>query len=103
MSGVRVVRAPDWDWGDQDGGEGFVGTVVWQEEGSGKATVQWDTANRHSYCCGYGGKYDLRVLDTAPAGSRSVQSVELRIFSVVLASRVYDTILYNFGFHDMAL
>ncbi len=26
--GVRVVRGPDWKWGDQDGGEGSVGTVV---------------------------------------------------------------------------
>ena len=26
--GVRVVRGPDWQWGDQDGGPGHVGTVV---------------------------------------------------------------------------
>jgi len=26
--GLRVVRGPDWKWGDQDGGEGSVGTVV---------------------------------------------------------------------------
>ena len=26
--GLRVVRGPDWKWGDQDGGEGCVGTVV---------------------------------------------------------------------------
>ena len=68
MSGVRVVRGPDWQRGDQDGGEGFVGTLVWQEEGSGRATVQWDTAGRHDYRCGDGGKYDLLVLDTGPAG-----------------------------------
>ena len=28
MKGLRVVRGPDWTWGDQDGGEGHVGTVV---------------------------------------------------------------------------
>ena len=71
MSGVRVVRSPHWECGDEDGGEGFVGTLVWQEEGSGRATVQWDTANRHSYRCGDGGKCDLRVLDTGPAGIAS--------------------------------
>ena len=76
MSGVRVVRGPDWDWGEQDGGEGFVGTVVWQEEGSEKATVQWDTTNRHPYFCGYGAKYDLRALDTAPAGTVQQESVQ---------------------------
>lgn len=81
MSGVRVVRGRDWDWGDQDGGEGFVGTVVWQEGGSGRVTVQWDTASRHSYSCGYGGKYDLRVLDTAPAGMYG-DTLELRTLAL---------------------
>lgn len=28
LSGLRVVRGPDWKWGDQDGGEGSVGTLV---------------------------------------------------------------------------
>ena len=70
MLGVRVVRGPDWEWGDQDGGEGFVGTVVGAEEGSGKVVVQWDMGQSHSYRSGYAGKYDLRILDSAPAGSR---------------------------------
>lgn len=26
--GLRVVRGPDWKWGNQDDGEGHVGTVV---------------------------------------------------------------------------
>lgn len=26
--GIRVVRGPDWKWGNQDDGEGHVGTVV---------------------------------------------------------------------------
>ena len=28
QTGLHVVRGPDWEWGDQDGGEGHVGTVV---------------------------------------------------------------------------
>jgi len=28
LVGVRVVRGPDWKWGDQDGGEGNAGTVI---------------------------------------------------------------------------
>lgn len=28
LEGLRVVRGPNWKWGDQDGGEGGVGTVV---------------------------------------------------------------------------
>ena len=35
--GVRVVRGPDWQWEDQDGGEGFCGTVV--EVGENKMAV----------------------------------------------------------------
>lgn len=31
-------------------------------------TVQWDTGLRCRYRCGVGGRYDLRVLDSAAAG-----------------------------------
>lgn len=66
--GLRVVRGPDWSWGDQDGGEGHVGTVVEVGQGGRSAVVQWDCGNRYGYRCGEEGKYDLRVLDSAPAG-----------------------------------
>ena len=70
---LRVVRGPDWEWGDQDGGEGHVGTVVEVGEPSvsdgGRAVVvQWDCGERCKYRCGLEGKYDLRVLDSAPTG-----------------------------------
>ena len=82
--GARVVRGPDWVWRDQDGGEGHLGTVAEMQvqeqaeggekgnavEGGGRAprvvTVQWDCGNRCRYRCG--GKYDLRVFDSGPAG-----------------------------------
>ena len=73
--GIRVVRGPDWEWGEQDGGEGCVGTLAdisgGEEDGrvSGAAVVvQWDAGNRCNYRCGIGGKYDLRVYDTAQVG-----------------------------------
>ena len=86
--GVRVVRGPDWEWGDQDGGEGYVGTVVEVGEPSisdgsraavvwlarplasqtRAAVVQWDCGERCRYRCGVEGKYDLRGFDIAPAG-----------------------------------
>ena len=65
--GLRVVRGPDWEWGDQDGGEGFVGTVAGLEE-DGSVIVQWDTGQRCRYRCGQDDKFDLRVLDTAQIG-----------------------------------
>lgn len=74
--GLRVVRGPDWEGGDQDGGEGFVGTVVAAVTADGAedgrhdvATVQWDVGGeRHNYRCGAQDKYDLRVLDSGAAG-----------------------------------
>ena len=80
LVGTRVVRGPDWTWGDQDGGEGHVGTVaeVLRADRGGLvdggcpgpcvATVQWDCGNRCRYRCGLGDSYDLRVIDSAPAG-----------------------------------
>ena len=66
--GLRVVRGPDWEWGDQDGGEGYVGTVAGLEEGGGAVVVQWDAGPRCRYRCGEEGKYDLRILNTGPSG-----------------------------------
>ena len=87
--GVRVVRGPDWpSSSNEDGGEGFVGTVVekatgdaaggdvaeaasaLQAEGGRLVVVQWDVGTRGSYLCGEQGKYDLRILDVAPASTR---------------------------------
>ena len=80
--GLRVVRGPDWESGDQDGGEGNVGTVVevpgrsasgQQDDGDWQSDcrhviVQWDYGKKFKYRCGVEQKYDLRVLDNAPVG-----------------------------------
>ena len=86
LVGTRVVRGPDWSWRDQDGGDGYLGTVAevqvpeqaGGEENSSVAesvgrtpcvvTVQWDCGGRCRYRCGLGGKYDLRGFDSGPAG-----------------------------------
>ena len=64
-----IVRGPDWEWGDQDGGEGFVGTVAGVEEGGGGVIVQWDMGQRCRYRCGRDNKFDLRVLDDGPSAN----------------------------------
>ncbi|CAH1175954.1 unnamed protein product [Phaedon cochleariae] len=74
--GARIVRGPDWNWGNQDGGEGSVGTVC--EIGKAGAVgspdktvvVQWDNGARTNYRVGYNGKYDLRIIDNAQIGVR---------------------------------
>lgn len=94
---LRVVRGPDWEYGDEDGGEGHLGTVVevqhpsapaavteeevesgaspgpaeeeQEREGVGlTVTVQWDCGHRSQYRCGSEGKYDLRIFDNGQTG-----------------------------------
>ena len=85
--GLRVVRGDDWQWDDQDGGEGGVGTIV-EVGGRGASknpdktvVVVWDAGVCAKYRAGYMRKDDLRVLDTAPAGSISSQQYFVFFFS----------------------
>jgi E3 ubiquitin-protein ligase mind-bomb len=72
--GLKVVRGPDWNWGDQDGGEGVVGTIVMLRHQNsdlilnGSVFVQWDTGKKANYRIGRDGSYDLRLFDTSAAG-----------------------------------
>ena len=62
LNGVRVVRGPDWKWGDADGGEGNAGTVFTTKiQTAGIVNVVWDAGNTGQYRCGYQSSYDLRV------------------------------------------
>ena len=63
--GSRVVRGPDWKWGKQDGGEGHAGTVR-SFESHEEVVVVWDNGTAANYRCS--GAYDLRILDSGPAG-----------------------------------
>ena len=75
--GVRVVRGPDWQWGDQDGGKGHIGTVV-RPRGmtggrvafSGTVFVRWDSGKMANYRTGNDeGCHDLKIFSSANAGS----------------------------------
>ncbi|BFZ22874.1 hypothetical protein BsWGS_25913 [Bradybaena similaris] len=72
--GLRVVRGPAWKWGNQDSGEGHVGTVVEigrpgsQTSPDKTVVVQWDSGARTNYRVGYQGAYDLRIFDSATVG-----------------------------------
>eukprot|EP00092_Neocalanus_flemingeri_P028989 GFUD01031472.1.p1 GENE.GFUD01031472.1~~GFUD01031472.1.p1 ORF type:complete len:938 (+),score=300.01 GFUD01031472.1:38-2851(+) len=72
--GSRCVRGPDWQWGDQDGGPGNVGTVVilgraqHPECPPGTVKVVWDNGTSQNYRVGHGGQYDLRLLDNGTSG-----------------------------------
>ncbi|CAB4055484.1 MIB [Lepeophtheirus salmonis] len=72
--GIRVVRGPDWKWGEQDDGIGHAGTVVeFGRSGSntspdGTVVVQWDSGIRTNYRMGFQKAYDLRIYDIAASG-----------------------------------
>lgn len=72
--GMRVVRGVDWKWGNQDNGEGNVGTVVEIGRTGSPTTpdktvvVQWDQGNRTNYRTGFQGAYDLLLYDNAQIG-----------------------------------
>ena len=95
QAGLRVVRGPDWEWGDQDGGEGHVGTVVEVGEppvrdGGRAVIIQWDCGERSRYRCGVYGKYDLRILDSASVGENTIWPytslivwLKMRLFSFI--------------------
>ncbi|XP_053431362.1 E3 ubiquitin-protein ligase MIB2 isoform X3 [Nycticebus coucang] len=74
--GMRVVRGVDWKWGQQDGGEGNVGTVVELGRHGSPSTpdrtvvVQWDQGTRTNYRAGYQGAHDLLLYDNAQIGVR---------------------------------
>lgn len=71
---MRVVRGVDWKWGNQDDGEGHVGTVVEVGRQGSTSTpdktvvVQWDSGTRTNYRTGYQGAYDLLLYDNAQIG-----------------------------------
>ncbi|XP_069040058.1 E3 ubiquitin-protein ligase MIB2 isoform X2 [Lepisosteus oculatus] len=73
FQGVRVVRGPDWDWGNQDGGEGKIGKVVdirgWDtESGRSVASVTWSNGTTNVYRMGHKGKVDLKYVSDVAGG-----------------------------------
>lgn len=65
--GLRVLRGPNWQSGDADGGEGHPGTVV-ELLSNGTVRVVWDCGQECTCKTGADGKYELIAFDTAPIG-----------------------------------
>ena len=61
--GARVVRGRDWEYGNQDGGPGGIGTIVHPLLNSTKydVSVSWDNGNGGPYRMGMNRKYDLTL------------------------------------------
>ena len=81
--GAQVTRGPDWDWGNQDGGERSVGQVLevrgWETESfQSVACVMWKPTSTNVYRVGHKGKVcllmknELRIKDGTVFFSASV-------------------------------
>ncbi|KAG8187082.1 hypothetical protein JTE90_016178 [Oedothorax gibbosus] len=72
--GARVVRGVDWQWEDQDGGNGRRGKVSEIQDWSAAsprsaAYVMWDNGAKNLYRVGFEGMADLKVLNDAKGGT----------------------------------
>ncbi|XP_061168843.1 uncharacterized protein LOC133178099 [Saccostrea echinata] len=59
-TGCLVYRGPDWEFGDQDGGEGSIGSV-YSATPNGIVDVRWQNGTKNNYRFGFGGKFDLSL------------------------------------------
>ncbi|KAM7359635.1 E3 ubiquitin-protein ligase mind bomb 2 isoform 1-T2 [Cochliomyia hominivorax] len=71
--GAKVVRGPDWEWGQQDGGEGKTGRVMeirgWDNESCRSvANVSWTTGSTNVYRLGHKGNVDLKYVIPTSGG-----------------------------------
>jgi hypothetical protein len=70
-AGDRVRRGPDWDYDNQDGEEGGLGSVL-KTCDAGWVKVEWDGGGSNSYQWNDGGVFDLELVrsEAAPPTSR---------------------------------
>ncbi|XP_060563796.1 E3 ubiquitin-protein ligase MIB2-like isoform X1 [Ruditapes philippinarum] len=66
--GIRVIRGPDWRLGNQDGGPGYLGTVV-NIHPNNTVLVRWDIGTETICRAGKDGSFDLRLYDNAQIGT----------------------------------
>ncbi|OAD58844.1 E3 ubiquitin-protein ligase MIB2 [Eufriesea mexicana] len=89
--GAKVVRGPDWEWGNQDGGRGKTGRVIdirgWDNESSRSvATVSWSKGSTNVYRLGYKGCVDLCYVEEATTGTYYKEHLPLLGQSIMTVS-----------------
>ncbi|XP_078314482.1 uncharacterized protein LOC111131493 isoform X2 [Crassostrea virginica] len=71
--GCLVRRGPDWKWGDQDGGEGSVGTV-YRLKTPTEIYVRWPNGTKSNYRYGFKTCFDVEICD--PFDSNVQKAIE---------------------------
>jgi hypothetical protein len=96
--GTKVVRGPDWEWGDQDGGAGGTGTVV-EHESDQWTKVTWDHNGRTaSYKNGKDRTLDLKEVSGSASGSGSGSPADVVI---IIAGAGFDKTNGTYKYHAM--
>lgn len=94
-TGIRVVRGPDWSHGNEDGGEGHLGTVIGipgRGPSHGKVQVVWDSVGEEkSYFAGKNNKFELRIYDIAPIGLSDVHNYVPLCFIFICQTLVFPS------------
>ncbi|ESO83611.1 hypothetical protein LOTGIDRAFT_76249, partial [Lottia gigantea] len=72
LVGLRVVRGPDWDHGDIDGGNGYLGTLV-NICPNKTAQVVWDNGQQCNCRILENGPHDLKIYDSGPVGINHIR------------------------------
>ena len=89
-SGVRVIRGPDWSHGNQDGGNGYLGTVLDFSRETRQCRVFWDVGHVTADCKAEGdeGKSELRIYDNKQAGIQ-------HCYKQVIFQHCYKQVIFN--------
>ena len=67
--GAKVVRGKDWQWGDQDGGQGSegevkgYGNVISRDSARNRVQVEWPSGVTHGYRLGDHGNVDVTCVE----------------------------------------
>eukprot|EP00105_Crassostrea_gigas_P014652 XP_011431391.1 PREDICTED: uncharacterized protein LOC105331057 isoform X3 [Crassostrea gigas] len=69
-TGCLVTRGTDWEWDDQDGGAGNIGSVI-SVHSTGIVIVRWRNGFISQYRFGCHGKFDLTICD--PFSEESIE------------------------------
>ena len=73
--GARVVRGPDWQWKEQDGGAGRPGTVVQAPTTPDWVRVAWDDGRENAYRWGHEGSHDVMLATAGAESARLIAAV----------------------------
>lgn len=76
VAGRRVRRGRNWQWHNQDGFGGNLGTVVAGDSNDFWVSVEWDGGGTNTYRWGADGQYDLEIVDNEDGHIRTARGID---------------------------